>query len=55
MNWYKTLDIHTKINAKGFIFELLTGLKFEDMSILFSFEERIDIMENKLRIEGIIK
>jgi hypothetical protein len=51
MEWYKTLDIHTKINAKVY-FELLTGIKFEDLSILFSLRERMDIMYDKLKIEG---
>jgi len=51
MEWYKKLDIHTKINAKV-CFELLTGSKFEDLSFLLSFRERIDIMYNKLKKEG---
>ena len=51
MNWYMTLDIHTRINAKV-CFELLTGTKFEDLAFMFSFRERMDIMENKLRMEG---
>lgn len=51
MEWYKTLDIHTRINSKV-CFELLTGSKFEDLSFLFSLRERIDIMYNKLKMEG---
>lgn len=51
MDWYKTLDIHTRINAKV-CFELLTGIKFEDLSFMFTFRERMDIMEKKLRMEG---
>lgn len=51
MNWYKSLNIHSKINAKV-CFELLTGTKFEDLAFLFTFEERINIMYNKLKIEG---
>lgn len=53
MNWYLTLDLHTRINAKG-CFELLTGVKFESLGCLFSFRERMDILETKLKIEGII-
>jgi hypothetical protein len=51
MKWYKSLNIHAKINAKN-CFQLLTGTKFGDLSFLFSFEERINIMYNKLKIEG---
>lgn len=51
MNWYKTLDINTRINAKD-SFELLTGVKFEELAFILSFRERIEIMENKLRMEG---
>jgi hypothetical protein len=51
MNWYKTLDIHSRINAKA-CFELLTGVKFEDLACLFTLYERMDIMEEKLRLEG---
>ena len=51
MNWYKTLNIHMRINAKS-CFELLTGVKFEDLAFMFSLKERMDIMENKLKMEG---
>lgn len=50
MNWYKTLNIHARINAKV-CFELLTGVKFEDLSFIFTLKERMDIMENKLKME----
>lgn len=53
MIWYKTLDIHTRINVKQ-CFELLTGVKFEDLSMLFTFRERIEIMHTKLQMEGFI-
>lgn len=51
MDWYKTLGIHARINAKV-CFELLTGIKFEDLVFMFSFRERMDIMQNKLKMEG---
>lgn len=51
MNWYKTLDIHARINAKV-CFELITGIKFEHLATLFTFKERMDILEFKLRSEG---
>lgn len=53
MDWYKSLDIHTRINVKE-IFGLLTGISFEELSFMSSFRERITIMENKLRIEKLI-
>jgi hypothetical protein len=53
MNWYKTLDIHGRINAKE-CFELLTGVKFEELSSMFTFQERMNIMENKLKMEGFV-
>lgn len=51
MNWYKTLSIHQKINAKN-CFELVTGIEFGALSFLFSYKERIDMLYNKLLIEG---
>lgn len=51
MEWYKTLTIHQKINAKE-CFELLTGISFGSLAFLFTLPERMDIMLNKLRIEG---
>ena len=51
MDWYKTLDIHGRINAKV-CFELLIGSKFESVSCMFSMKERIDMMYNKLVLEG---
>jgi hypothetical protein len=54
MNWYLSLDINRKIQAKGYVFELATGIGFQELSFLFSFKERIEILQNKLKIEGII-
>ena len=51
MNWYKKLDIHTKINAKE-CFKLLCGADFSALSCLFSYKERIEIMYDKLKLEG---
>jgi hypothetical protein len=51
MDWYKTLSIHQKINAKN-CFELATGIEFSALSLLFSYKERIDMLYNKLLIEG---
>lgn len=51
MNWYLTLDINKKINAKE-CFGLLCGIKFEQLASLFTFRERIEIMYQKLKLEG---
>lgn len=51
MEWYKKLDIDTRINAKE-CFEILCGVSFEKLSALFSFSERIEIMYDKLKLEG---
>ena len=53
MKWYNKLNIHQKINAKS-CFELLCGVKFGDLSFMFSIRERIEIMYNKLISEGIL-
>lgn len=49
--WYKTLTINQRINAKE-CFELLCGVKWEQLSFMFTMRERIEIMYNKLLIEG---
>ena len=53
MEWYKSLDINSRITAKS-CFELVKGLKFEDLSFLFSFKERVDMLYNKLQQENIL-
>ena len=53
MEWYKSLDIHTRINCKD-CFELLCGVGFSHIDCLFSLEEQITIMYNKLKMEGLI-
>ena len=54
MEWYKLLNIHQRINFK-MCFELACGVKFEDLSFMFTLKERIDILYNKLVDEGLIK
>jgi hypothetical protein len=51
MEWYKTLNIHQKINLKA-MSELIIGVEFSKLAFLFSFREIIDIVYNKLRLEG---
>lgn len=53
MEWYKTLDIHTRINVKE-CFYLACGIKFEDLAFLLSFRDRINILYEKLSHEGLI-
>ena len=51
MNWYKTLDIQQRINLKE-LCPLIVGVLFTDLLKLFSFDEVIDILHNKLKLEG---
>ena len=51
MQWYLSLDINLRINAKT-CFELLTGIRFGDLPFMFSFKERLEIMYNELKLEG---
>jgi hypothetical protein len=51
MNWYKKLNIFQKIIFKEMFVDLI-GIKFSDMSFMFSFKEKIEIGYNKLKIEG---
>ena len=51
MEWYKTLNIHQKINLKG-MSKLIIGVDFSDLAFMFSFRERIEILYNKLKLEG---
>jgi len=51
MKWYKSLDIHARINAKE-CFVILCGVEFDKLSFLLTMRERIDLMYNKLKIEG---
>ena len=51
MEWYKTLNIQTRINAKE-CFKLLCGVEFDKIGILLSFRQRIDLMYEKLKLEG---
>jgi len=53
IQWYKQLDCNTRINVKE-VFVLLTGTSFESLNFMFSYIERIEIMYNKLKLEGII-
>lgn len=51
MNWYKTLTITQKLSLKE-LSESLCGMKWEDFLILFTPRERIEILYQKLKLEG---
>ena len=53
VEWYRSLDVNMRINAKDF-FILLTGIDFSKLNFLFTYKEKIEIMHQKLIIEGII-
>jgi hypothetical protein len=54
MKFYLSLPLHIRINLKGEICELLCGIGFETLGKLFTFNERVQIIEDKLKLEGII-
>jgi hypothetical protein len=51
MEWYKTLDVNQKINLKACC-EMLCGISWYDLGLLFSFAEKIAIVHSKLKLEG---
>lgn len=51
MKWYKTLNKNQKLGIRE-AFELSTGQRLSEMVRLFSFSECMDILYNKLKIEG---
>ena len=51
MKWYNSLTVNQKINLKENS-NLLTGMKFQDMRVFFSLPEIIEILYNKLKLEG---
>jgi len=53
VEWYRSLDVNMRINAKD-VFILLTGTDFSKLNFLFTYKEKIEIMHQKLIIEGII-
>ena len=53
MEWYKTLNIHQRINIKE-CFNLICGIEWDALNFMFSLKEKIEILENKLRKEEII-
>lgn len=51
MKWYKTLSKKQKLNIRE-CFELALGLKLNEALKLFSFSECMDMLYNKLKLEG---
>ena len=51
MEWYKTLNRTQKLGIRE-AFELATGQRLSDMVRLFTFSECMDILYNKLKMEG---
>jgi hypothetical protein len=51
ISWYKSLSLNQKMALKE-VSALICGMKWEDFNILFSPRERIEILHNKLMLEG---
>lgn len=53
LQWYKSLSLEQKFGLKESS-AIICGIKWEDFTLLFSGSERIEILYNKLILEGII-
>jgi hypothetical protein len=51
VSWYKSLSLNQKMALKE-ASALICGMKWEDFNILFSPRERLEILHNKLMLEG---
>ena len=51
VNWYKSLSFNQKIALKE-VSSLICDMKWEEFNILFTPRERLEILHNKLIIEG---
>ena len=51
VSWYKSLSLNQKMALKE-VSALICGMKWEDFNILFSPRERLEILHNKLMLEG---
>ena len=52
-DWYKSLTINQRFGLREASI-ILCGLKWEDFIVLFTPRQRIEILYNKLKLEGII-
>lgn len=51
VSWYKSLSLNQKMALKE-VSALICGMKWEDFNLLFSPRERLEILHNKLMLEG---
>ena len=51
VSWYKSLSLNQKMALRE-LSALICGMKWEDFNILFSPRERLEILHNKLMLEG---
>jgi len=54
MDYYNTLTINQKINCKSTMV-YLCGIEFSKLGLLFNFTQRIELICEKLCLEGIIE
>lgn len=53
LDWYKSLPVNTRITMKSMI-NLITGVSYEYLILLFGLRETIQLVYDKLKMEGII-
>ena len=53
MNWYKTLSITQRIAMKELCVDIV-GVSWTDLGKLFTMRERINLIHQKLQMEGIL-
>ena len=51
VNWYKSLSLQQRMVLKE-ASALICGMKWEDFNILFTPRQRLEILHNKLMLEG---
>lgn len=51
VSWYKSLSLNQKMALKE-VSVLICGMKWEDFNLLFTPRERLEILHNKLMLEG---
>ena len=51
MDWYKSLSINQKINLKKY-FKIICGATWSELSFIFSMKEKIELIRDKLELEG---
>lgn len=53
MDWYKNLDINTRIELKS-MFPQICGVGWSEISFILSLRDRIIVLHDKLRLQGLI-